>query len=125
MKCRRCGKDVDVPELRGITGDGQIECAECCEGVKEMSRVEDGGTALPSVPGLLSDGVVENRRAGQKDDTPLWDEFAGIAMRELVVLSATGEVDDYEPDRVAHDAYNYADAMMKEREARKDEGGKK
>jgi len=54
----------------------------------------------------------------EQDGMTLLDYFAAAALPELVRAAITGEVDDYKPAHVAHDAYNYAEAMLAERERR-------
>ncbi len=49
-------------------------------------------------------------------DMPLRDYFAAQAMAALIPLGIDGTVDDFGPTEVAHDAYAFADAMLKARD---------
>jgi hypothetical protein len=71
--------------------------------------MKDGGPAFPTR--FYEDGEPQIGMS-------LQDKFADSAMRALIPFAVSGEVDDYTPQAVAHDAYNYADAMIAEREKR-------
>jgi hypothetical protein len=71
-----------------------------------MSNTNNGGPAFPQQVQVAADGTT------WFDGMTLRDYFAAKAMRALV------SADLMTPhDYVANDAYNYADAMLKAREA--------
>jgi hypothetical protein len=69
-------------------------------------KIKDGGPAFP-VPDI-DGGAVERGMT-------LRDHFAGLAMQALLART-TYHIED-EPRDIAEDAYCYADAMLKAREA--------
>ena len=79
-------------------------------------KPNDGGPAFPTI------NVEEEQPGGYDSNMPkpgmtLRQWYAGQALKGLVALSASGEVDDYRPKHVAHDAFEYADAMLAFEEA--------
>ncbi len=76
---------------------------------------DDGGPAFPH-----QEHSVETGRPLCASDRgiSLWDYMAGQALAGLL---ASGEHTDCTPAEYAHDAYNYADAMIAEKRRR--EGG--
>jgi hypothetical protein len=75
-----------------------------------MGNRKDGGPAFPSEK-HDADGPY-----GAQPGMSLRDWFAGQVLVGLAKAWASGEVDDYQPVSVAHDAYQLADAMLAERD---------
>lgn len=71
-----------------------------------MSDTKDGGPAFPVTELNQSTGFIHAQHFGMS----LRDHFAGLAMQ--AIQSAGGR---YSLDMVAADAYQIADAMLKER----------
>jgi hypothetical protein len=50
------------------------------------------------------------------EEQAFWDAAAIALVQRLAVLGATGKVDDYGPKEVAGDAYEFATALLAERQ---------
>lgn len=83
-----------------------------------MASEKDGGQAFPG-KGMAACG--DDSGCRYEADLPgmsLRDKYVDSILPALVRLSATGEVDDYTPEAVAYDAYDFADAAVAEKQAR-------
>lgn len=78
----------------------------------EGKKIDDGGAAFPR-PTTVADGFIESQA---QDGMTLRDYFAGQTLLGIVSINKYGR---YSPEDAAKDAYQYADAMLAERNKRK------
>jgi hypothetical protein len=84
-----------------------------------MSKTNDGGPAFAR-PGFESELAGRDYDGAPQSGMTLLDYFAGQALAGLLAFSPKGSRadDQYERGVAAEEAYDYAEAMVREREKR-------
>jgi hypothetical protein len=85
-------------------------------GNKIMSNTNTGGSAFPSKKRIYRAGYSTNEFEPVEGMT-LRDYFAAKAMQGIIASEKLGDEEFATPEMYARDAYKYADAMLKAREA--------
>lgn len=82
-----------------------------------QNEIDDGGPAFPH----LHHTCQRVNESEYYEGMSLRDYFAAKAFERLVEAHIRGTVDDLSKDIIAHEAYSYADAMLKARQVRSEE----
>ena len=110
---------VDVVR-RHLIGLYPAASGQRCDAATKGDNMDtkDGGPAWPSIEyNMNSDNPEHPSIWNQHPGLSIRDYFAGQALAGMVNAAITQEVDDYKPHNVAHDAYQFADAMLFARES--------